>query len=1251
MKRITTIKFWTAPAIVIALAVVAFGQSDGSITGQVKDSNGGAVAGATVKIVNPANGVSRTMAADADGIFVAPQLPPGAYTISVEKQGFKKVEKSNVVLSTSDKLNAGDFTLEVGQVTEAVQIQADAGQLQIKTESGERADLVSGQQLRSIGLNGRNAIDLARLVPGVISGSAASGSGASTVTNITGNFTINGTRNTQHEYTVDGVTNYNLGNNTGALVSVNPDALEEVKILTSNYQAEFGRSGGGFIALTTRSGTNEYHGSGRYFRRHDSLNANTFFNNARGGSENGFPRPLYRFNYYGWDFGGPAPFVGSKQERKLFFFINQEYYSQLVPQASSVNIRVPTDAERGGDFSQSVDGSGNKIFIKDPQLSGSCDAKIQTACFRDPSRTSLNNPTGLNIIPAGSFFNSGQAILKLFPTPNTTAGGNSYNYTSQVPSSYPRRENIIRIDWQIAASTRLSGRWVHNYDDQQFAYGTTTGSWNWPLTVTDRKNGPGNVLSFTLTHNFSPTLINEFIFGTGRGGVTIAPSDDRATRSATGINTPLLFPDANEPNLIPTITLGNLTNASALPTTSVFGTFDQRFVINNFIDNLTKVSGKHAFKFGFYYQRASNASNSQNHVQSDIDLANNASNPLNTGYAFANVLLGVYNSYTQASVKVHQSYFYQDISWYAQDTWKIKPRLTLDLGVRFSHYEPYHNIIGPESFFDPKLFDPGKAPRIYRPVCVGAATCASGQAAYRAIDPATTGAPTLANTLPAFLVGKLVPNTGSLTNGLGQVTDGYPPGGIDSHAILPQPRLGFAWDLTGDHRTVVRGGFGVAYDRYRSDISGVGASNPPYVLNPVLNFGYLKDIQSGGGGALSPSAIAGVDREGDWGAIYSYSIGAQRELWKDTVIDVAYVGSQSRHLPRTLNLNSIPYGTTFKASAQDPTRYANGVIPATEPGLPAAHQAAGLSYSGQFPLAADFLRPYQGYGDITYRSFDGNSTYNSLQASLQRRFSKSVTLGVAYTLSKVETTVSDEGTFTNIADPRSYDYALATFDRTHYFVANFVWNLPKGSRLLGDHWLTRTVFDNWTISGISTVASGNPAELAINITGQDPGNRILGTPTGSGTTATLYGQQPRLRVTGDPQNAPNQINTSAFSVPGINDKGPYSRMYLRNPGINNHDISILKNFHIAREGKSYLQLRLEMFNAFNHTQFSGVNRTTNITNGAGQTGAAIFGNYTGLTVTNNTRPSGNTQAPGTFFGEYNGARDPRIIQVAVKVYF
>src|SRR5262245_16726218 len=293
------VAFWVETSV--------FGQSEnGTIAGTIKDSSGALIPGASITILNPAKSVAQTVSSNEEGNFVSPQLPPGTYTLVVEKSGFKKVEKSNAILPVASKINVGDIRLEIGQLSDTISVETDIGQLQIQTESGERSDLVSGKQLREIGLNGRNVIDLAKIVPGVIAGGAASGSGASTVTNITGSFTINGTRSTQHEYTVDGVTNYNLGNNTGALVSVNPDALEEVKILTSNYQAEYGRSGGGVIALTTRSGTSEYHGSGRYFRRHDSLNANNFFNNARG-----VPRPLYRYNFYGWDLGGPVP-VGPK---------------------------------------------------------------------------------------------------------------------------------------------------------------------------------------------------------------------------------------------------------------------------------------------------------------------------------------------------------------------------------------------------------------------------------------------------------------------------------------------------------------------------------------------------------------------------------------------------------------------------------------------------------------------------------------------------------------------------------------------------------------------------------------------------------------------------------------------------------------------------------------------------------------------------------------------------------------------------
>ena len=924
--------------IAAALHGALFAQGSGGISGNVKDANAGSVAGATVTVTEASLAVTQTVHTGVAGDFNFPLLPPGTYTIATELAGFKKNIKSNVVVPVSTKVNVGEIVLEVGSLSESVTITAEAGQLQLQSESGERSNIVTNRQLRDIALNGRNVVDLMRSIPGVLAGGVTANA-ASTVTNITGGFSINGTRSAQHEYTVDGVTNLNLGNNTGALVSVNPDALEEVKVMTSNYQAEYGRAGGGLIALSTRGGTNELHGGGRYFRRHDSLNADPFFNDLRGGSGNGFPRPLYRYNYYGWDLGGPIviPHVVNGRN-KLFFFVSQEYYRQLVPQAASVNILVPTAAERTGDFSRSVDGAGKAIVITDPTTGA---------------------PFGGNLIPAGRQYGPGKTILNFLPASNTSAGGNPYNYSSQVPSSYPRSELIMRGDWQIDPSTRLSVRWVYNHDDQQFAYGTTTASWNWPLTITDRKNGPGSIPSISLVKTITPTLINEFVFGVGRGGVTIAPSDDKATRSVTGINTPLLYPEANASNLIPSLTFGGIPSATTA-LTSVFGVFDQRFSIWHAMDNVTKIVGRHVLKAGFYYQSASNASNNQTHVEGDIDFTNTSSNPLNTGNPFANALLGVYTSYRQDNAKPYASYLYHDVSWYVQDTWKIQPRLTLDAGMRFSWYQPVYNAAGDGSFFDSSKFDPAKAMRIYRPVCVGASTCASGAGTYRALDPATTGAATVANTLPAFYVGKLVAGSGSISNGLLLASQGYPKGGIDAPLILPQPRVGISWDATGKHTTIVRAGVGVTFDRYQSGITGFGATNPPFVLSPTLSNGYLQDITSSGAGVLSPLTITGVNRNSTFPTIYSFSVGVQRNLGAGLILDVAYVGSQSRNLARKANLNAPAIGTTFKGAAQDPTKFAGGSIPATEAGLPSIYSAAGASFSGANALAVDFLRPHQG---------------------------------------------------------------------------------------------------------------------------------------------------------------------------------------------------------------------------------------------------------------------------------------------------
>ncbi len=1250
-----TKRIWLSFSIAVVFAALftsVTAQEAGSIVGTIKDKQNAVLPGAKVTLTNASIGVTRTAVSNDDGVFNFQTVPPGTYTVNVALSGFKKLEKSGIVLNVSGKISAGDFVLDVGDVAATVEVSADTGQAMIQSESGERSDIVSTTQLQNIGLNGRNATDLVKLIPGVLSSGF---SGGATSLAVVSQFNINGTRADQHEVTVDGVTNYNLGNNTAELVTVNPDAVGEVRVLTSNYSAEFGRSGGGFISITTRGGTNEYHGSGRYYRRHDSMNANNYFSNNRGASA--IPRPLYRYNFYGWDFGGPVAFPKFGEgdgpgfwsgKKKLFFFINQEYDRQLVPQAAAVNIRVPTAAERNGDFSQSVDGNGNRIFIRDPlsSVAGACTAALQATnsapCFANA------------VIPANRLYAPGLASLRLIPLPNSTSQ-TAFNYTSQVPSAYPRSETILRVDWQANDSTRVSARWTHNKDEQQFSYGTTTASWNWPLTTTNRRNGPGNIYSFSVIKNFGSTWINEFIFAAARGGVTIAPSDDKATQGTTGIVTPLLYPSANTTGLIPSLNFGTApTGSSAFANTSVFGPFVQNFVINNFIDNVTKVWGNHTLKTGVYFQRASNISNSQNHVQSDINFGGgDANNPLSTGYGFANAALGVYSSYTQASVKLKQDNFYQDISFYVQDSWKITPRLTAELGIRLSHFGTYVNNFGPEGYFDPTLFKASDSMRLYRPVCVGASTCTSAQIGaniYRGIDPLTVGTPTLANTVSGFNVGKLIPGVGSFTNGLGLTTAGYPRGSIMRNFLLPQPRLSFAWDVTGKHTTVIRGGAGIAYDRYRTDVTGNAAQSQPFVLNPVLNNGFLQDIQPATANTLlAPGTVRGVDRNGDFPSIYSYSIGIQRQLW-GTVLDVAYVGTQSRHNVRTTNINTPALGAAFKASSQDPTKYAGGVIPATEAALPAAYSAAGLSFTGANAYNGDFLRPYQGYTDILYINFDGNATYNSLQISAQRRLAKDISLGMAYTLSKTTTRANDNTTVTSPISSEGYDRQLANFDRKHFFSANFVWTMPKASKWLGNNAVARAALDNWTLSGTTFIATGTPAELGFTIAGiGDAGIRYLG------TSSTNSGITPRLYVNGVAQTAPNQINVSAFVVPNIGDKGPYPRTYLRNPGFWNQDLALAKKFPFGKEGRHYIQLRAEAFNAFNHTEFSGVNRTLNFTNAAGATGAAIFNNYTGVSIINPNQvraTSSNPNAPlGTYFGEYNGTRDPRILQLAVRLYF
>lgn len=1206
--------------VLLLLSAAASAQSTtGTITGVVKDAAGAPVPDVTITITNSAINLSRTVTTNSEGTFSAPQLPPGRYTITAEKTGFKKLEKTDVVLNAADLLNAGEFTLEVGQVTDTVSVVAAAAQLEVQSESGERSGLITADQLKDVALNGRNPFNFMKTIPGVAVNNLNFGQISDNGLGL-GEFNVNGTRAGQKEITIDGSSNVDTGSNTGGHVSFNPDAVAEIKVLTSNFQAEYGRAGGAFIAFVSKSGTKEFHGGARFFHRHEGLNANNYFRNAQG-----LPRNIYRYNNIGYDIGGPVWIPGlrfNRDKNKLFFYFNQEYYQQFVPEGTR-NIRVPTEKERNGDFSETRDGNGTLVTVRNP-LTG--------------------QPYPGNIIPRTDWYQYGQAILNVYPLPNVT-GNNQFNYTSANSYAYPRREDTIRIDYQMTEKHRVSGRFTYNADTRALSYGTFISDFNFPLT-TIRYPRPSRNGVLQVQSTFSPTLTNEFIFGPSTNYLSLFEDTPTATRDKKGVLTPLLYPSVNVDNLIPNLRYGGIANQT-FPTSNFNGVpFKNVNHTFNFIDNLSKVLGKHTTKFGIYAQRSRKDQTVFAPIQSNIAFNNDVNHPNNTGHPYANALTGVFTSYVQANNFLNGLYRYWNIEWYGQDNWKVNRRLTLDYGLRMSWYQPQYDARRNTGVFEPSLFKAADQVLLYTPVLVGGAR--------RAVDPRLLVpgfVPTTTNTLAGNFIGLQVPGVGNIANGIGRAKDGYFDGGFRSRGVQWGPRFGFAYDVFANQKTVVRGGFGISYDRVQGNLAFNQLENPPTVLQPSIAFGRLQDIRHGsGGGTLGTLNTNGYHKDGFIPTIYSMSLSVQQNIGFSTVVDIAYVGTLSRHLSQARNLNAIPYGTTFTKAAQDPSRYPNGVVPDCDTTIAQVYKDKGLCFDGSKAYDVAFLRPFRGYNDISFREFVGSANYHSLQVSLNRRFAKQLFFTVAYTWSKALDTANGDTEFTHPYNTRLYDYRLASFDRRHIFVTSYVWDVPGLGRRFGNNWFVKGLFDGWQISGITSLATGQPAEVGVGIAGINAGQRITGS----------YTEGPRFTLNRIPKAGKYGLDFQPgdWRLPAIGSVGLGERNYLTNPGFNQTDLSIFKNFPLGGDGVRYLQLRFEFFNAFNHTQFTGYNLGTNLAvpnaTGGFTTGGGIFANYNQAVISNNIRSGsveGSNQRLGLFFGEYNGARDPRIIQLAAKIYF
>jgi len=1243
--------------LALLLAVSVFAQNTGSLSGIVQDANGGAISGAKVTLNDPSKGLQLEAKTNSEGTFSFSTVPPGSYSVAVEAQGFKKTVKSGIILNIADRQSTGVITLEVGSIDNTVEVTADAAQLLVKTESGEISQTINGEQVRNLALNGRNYLDLVKLTPGVVSFVNAQTAGPGGL----GGFNINGTRANQHNLTIDGTTNVDTGSNGTQHIALALDNIAEFKILSSAYQAEYGRSAGGDIKVLTKSGGKEFHGTGYYFHRHEQFNSNSFYNNA-----DALQRNFYRYNYQGYNIGGPVwlPKIGSNYlKERLFFFFSQEWQEQLLPSVARQS-RVPTDAEAQGDFRNTRDGNGNPIVIRNPrtgqQFMGCDGATPNVICM---------NPASPNFVQTSA---NGRAILNYFnqfenfPIANSTNGA-LFNHQSAFSAGYPRREFNLRVDYNLSDSTRMYVRYTRDADQQMLPYGLgwTGGNNQVPIDVLNFKQAPAFNSTYNLTTTLSPTLTNEFVFGASQNNLTLDPTNaDAATYKGFGFTwqTPFPYPAAQFINIgfagTPNQNFAGTNGYSQFPYKNSNTTFD-------FYDNVSKVFGTHTAKAGIYVQRSRKDQAAGNSMS--INFENNPNNLLgNTGHPYANALIGNFNDLNQPTIGIYQGqYRSTNVEWYLQDNWKVNKKLTLDYGLRFNWIQPQYDQRLQGGFFDPSKFDPAKAVRLFRPVCLtfdATGACSN----RRAIDPILLSqgvTPNAGNTFDSLVIGRVVPGSGDPFNGMQRPGVDIERGGFQNRGIQYGPALGFAYDLFGDQKTVIRGGYRIGYDRVSgNNVAFPSVEQPPTFINPRFDFGNLDSVATGAGSniprdpvtgipALGTISVRGADFSGHIPNVQSFSLQAQHDLGFDTVLSIGYVGTLSRHLPEDINLNAIPYGALFTAAAQDPAQYADRTaLTNGDPSIAQAYRDAGLRFDGSKALAADFLRRFPGYNTIQFKTFGGSANYHSMQATVQRRFRQGLSLGAAYTWSKALGTASDvEGEFINIVCSRCYDYRALSFDRTHNLVINYLWDIPK---LKTDNWLLKGAVNNWQVTGITTFQSGVPTELGFGIPDINTSQRITGSWT----------EGPRVVVTGDAQtnvNAGSAQGGSSFditklSLPNIN-PGPQARSLIRRPGINVTDLSFFKSFPLGGDGQRYIQLRLEMFNAFNHAQFDNINTglTWDITN-FNQYGAKQLGSPQTIRNTR-TGVSPATGRLGRALGEYNGQPDfvsgNRRIQLAAKIYF